>query len=1384
MDSSTSPSQQTHTSFERLARAGQGGAAEVWKARTSTGAIVALKLARDDAAREAFAREATHALLALSPRIPALVDVGVLNDGTNTAFVALEWVEGRSLRAWMNEAREDRPRAALLILHDVAEALEDLHSVGLAHGDLKPENIIVDESGRAHLIDLGLSGSAFETTIVGATPRYLATSDSDLGDARARDLLALGIITAEILDASVAKANAILEAARRAQLPRPFDAISSALLTKNPGARPTARWVAETTLAFIGAQTIDLVTERKARDVRRIRATYLAVRRDDLAANVFAGSGTTRWLTDALAHLQHVRGMLRKADTAEQDDGRKSREVGPLDGDGITRWLTTLVGTSATAWPLGSLGTIDESTLASALERLAALITPEAWTFADLESVALGQTASAREQQWPPDAPLNSEDVVRLALAISNVPPDPLAIRSVEQHRDAPPTLVFAAADALRRAGQFGRARHLALRARELGAPGADALAADIVRRTGDLDAAREIASNAVAQNDAVDAARAVLARLAFDTRRLDEAEALAKQASSSAAEEVLALVASARGQTERARSAIRRGEAIARSDEQRARLSALRGYVEHGVDPVAAQRAFATAVDHAARAGALIEEATYRTGEAAAAVDVGDLDAALKTARRAAVLWEYLGKPAHAARALLAIAAAYETAGARHDAIRVAHEAIARAREGHDPRAEAYAWWGIADASPARSPEGRRAAERARMLLGDANVDDTLRADARLIEHAPESLDEQTYELRDAQAESTSVQPGARLDWLRVRADRLSSNDVIANPRTADRLLTILVSLSDTHAPIAARGPALAAGYALAARLGRGDVALRLLASLGDAARDLIARSPAHLTASIRALPWVANAAIVPQEGLHHEQARELERLIAALSERDRLRPLLERVVDALVLWTGVERGLLLLRAGDRLVPRAARNLARADLRGEQITLSHTLAQRALEALEPVVAVDAAGEMSSVHASVHALKLRSVLAVPLIARGEALGVVYLDDRIRKGAFGPRELAWTRAVASIAALAIADARAQLLLTRAMRRAQRATTKLEETLARNEAALDVAERELGRTRSSRETRFKYEAIIGESESIRGMLKIVDRVTLSNVPVLIHGESGSGKELIARAIHFNGPRATKPFVSENCSAIPETLLESTLFGHIRGAFTGADKPRLGLFDAADQGTLFLDEVGEMSLPMQAKLLRILEDGLVRPLGTERARKVDVRIIAATHRDLEAMVRARTFREDLLYRLNIIVVQIPPLRERADDVPLIVQHLLAKYDRPQVRVSRAAMDRLASFVWPGNVRQLENEIRRALVLCDDMIDREHLSPEIANLTPNVPVDLGLNVRPRVDALEVQLVREALERTRGNQTQAAKLLGLSRFGLQKMMKRLNVGG
>ncbi len=542
--------------------------------------------------------------------------------------------------------------------------------------------------------------------------------------------------------------------------------------------------------------------------------------------------------------------------------------------------------------------------------------------------------------------------------------------------------------------------------------------------------------------------------------------------------------------------------------------------------------------------------------------------------------------------------------------------------------------------------------------------------------------------------------------------------------------------------------------------------------------------RARPELRAAISGLGWVRSMKSPSETAVSSDQLADVETLVHALGRRDRLRPLLDQVLDALILWTGVERGLLLLRAPEnKLVPRAARNIARADLAGEQLALSMSLAERAAEQREPVVAVDAAVELPDLYASVHALKLRSVLAVPLLARGEVLGVVYLDDRVRRGAFGPSELSWVRLVAALASVAIADARDQLLLRRAVRRARRAEARLSVELARREAELDVAERELARTRDSRETRFRYPAIVGESEALHTLLRLVDRVAVSEVPVLVVGESGSGKELVARAIHDNSSRKERPFVGENCGAIPEGLLESALFGHVRGAFTGADRPRSGLFEVANGGTLFLDEIGEMSLGMQTKLLRVLEDGEIRPVGSERARRVDVRVIGATNRDLEALVKATTFREDLLYRLNVIKITVPPLRERRNDIPVLIRHFVQKHAARGSRISKPAFDLLCAYDWPGNVRQLENELRRAIVLSDDVVLPEHLSPEVLGRgKKGARPESELDLRFRVDALEADLVRTALERTHGNQTRAAELLGLSRFGLQKMMKRLEI--
>jgi transcriptional regulator with GAF, ATPase, and Fis domain len=244
------------------------------------------------------------------------------------------------------------------------------------------------------------------------------------------------------------------------------------------------------------------------------------------------------------------------------------------------------------------------------------------------------------------------------------------------------------------------------------------------------------------------------------------------------------------------------------------------------------------------------------------------------------------------------------------------------------------------------------------------------------------------------------------------------------------------------------------------------------------------------------------------------------------------------------------------------------------------------------------------------------------------------------------------------------------------------------------------------------------------IVGTSGAMAKVYDLIERVLPSHFPVLIQGESGTGKELVARALHKYGPRKDKPFVSDNCAAIPETLLESELFGHKKGSFTGAVGDRKGHFETANYGTIFLDEIGDMSPAMQTKMLRVLQDGEVRPVGGDRVIHVDVRVIAASNKDLRDLVAKKQFREDLYFRLNVITIFLPPLRERKEDIPLLMEHFLkraATETGRNVTVTAAALKALQKHRWPGNVRELENEIRRGVALCDDTIDVSDLSPEV---------------------------------------------------------------
>jgi DNA-binding NtrC family response regulator len=288
----------------------------------------------------------------------------------------------------------------------------------------------------------------------------------------------------------------------------------------------------------------------------------------------------------------------------------------------------------------------------------------------------------------------------------------------------------------------------------------------------------------------------------------------------------------------------------------------------------------------------------------------------------------------------------------------------------------------------------------------------------------------------------------------------------------------------------------------------------------------------------------------------------------------------------------------------------------------------------------------------------------------------------------------------------------------------------------------------------------------------------VFQILDRIIDTHVPVLIHGQSGTGKELIARAIHFNGPRKAAPFISVNCGAIPESLLESELFGHVRGAFTGATTDREGLLPAADRGSLFLDEIGDMSLAMQTKLLRALQEGEVRPVGASEDRHVDVRIIAASHRDLGDEVAAGRFREDLYYRVNVVRINLPSLKERPDDIPVLAEHLLERcageLGGVRKRLTPDAIEALMKFDWPGNVRELENLLKNAAVLSTGAEIKASDFPISTSTSRVTEATDTLNLAE----LERQAIHRALNVSKGNKKKAAELLGIARLTLYRKLK------
>jgi transcriptional regulator with GAF, ATPase, and Fis domain len=520
---------------------------------------------------------------------------------------------------------------------------------------------------------------------------------------------------------------------------------------------------------------------------------------------------------------------------------------------------------------------------------------------------------------------------------------------------------------------------------------------------------------------------------------------------------------------------------------------------------------------------------------------------------------------------------------------------------------------------------------------------------------------------------------------------------------------------------------------------------------------------------------------ALVNLERSYQERIRELEggrekllRLLditRQLNRVGRVELLLDRILDAALEISGADRAYLLRRdeAEEDLEILAWRTREGETPRTDLLTeVSRTILDRVLEKGETLYVSDAINNPDFMsRRSVKELSLRTVVAVPLPGPSGGGGALYLDSHRAAGLLEAEGVEILEAFAAQAAIALETA------------AHR--ERLEETA-------DHLEKDNRRLKRALGERTRFTQILGRSRAMERVIQVLERVVDNSVSVLLTGETGTGKELVAQALHFNGPRREGNFIPVNCGAIPEPLLESELFGYRKGAFTGAERDHVGLVESAHEGSLFLDEIGELGVALQVKLLRFLQESEVRRIGESRSRKVDVRIMAATNRDLAREVKEGRFREDLYYRINVVEVVLPPLRDRGEDVLLLVESFLERVrerlERPGLRLGRDARRLLLTYAWPGNVRELENAVERAGALAaTDVIRPEDLLPDGSRGRREAPPPgAGAPLKETLLETERAAIRAALRDSEGNIAAAARSLGVSRQHLHNRMRRLEL--
>ncbi len=519
-----------------------------------------------------------------------------------------------------------------------------------------------------------------------------------------------------------------------------------------------------------------------------------------------------------------------------------------------------------------------------------------------------------------------------------------------------------------------------------------------------------------------------------------------------------------------------------------------------------------------------------------------------------------------------------------------------------------------------------------------------------------------------------------------------------------------------------------------------------------------------------------------------HNRNLERLQEITQALNRELVLDKVLVRIIDAALELANAERGFLIIGSGKERRFQVARNLLGEDVVDPSHEISQSIAQEVFRTGKALVTNDAIGDARlAKFKSVRDLKLMSIAGLPLKVRDRTIGVLYLDNRTVKNAFREDDLSLLRTLCNQAGIATENAR----LIEENRKKQRAleesniriaglNRRLTDKLREKTVALKQARNLLG-------NRFRFGNIVGKSKQMQELFHIMGRVSKTDLPVLIEGESGTGKELIANAIHFNSARRAQPIISENCGAITSTLLESELFGHVRGAFTGAIKEKKGLFELAHRGTLFLDEVGDMDLDMQKKLLRVLEEGEIRRVGGKNVITVDVRLITATNHNLRELCTQGRFREDLFWRLNVIRISIPPLRERQEDIPLLAEYFLQKIAKAEGgerrRLSPGALRRLLAYHWPGNVRELQHFLERAHLLARGEVIHEEeviLEGETTDNAVNPPFHFSTSsLKEAKDEFTRWYLKRTLEEHGGVVSRAARGCGISRETFHRLIRK-----